>query len=123
MAVRSQTCKAKVKGRPCRSPRLKGDEYCYFHSEKMVEKRRRAQKRGAQATNLIRQHDLAAEIPSALRTIGDLMTTIEVFIREVAMDRMDPRRATALLGLVRLQAQLVVDHDLEERIAKLEEAA
>ena len=122
MAVaKTRPCSAKVDGRACKSPRLKGDDYCYFHSETMVEKRRRSQKQGARVANLGRRIGFSLdELPASMRTVGHLMVAVEVIIREVVKDRMEPRRATALIGLIRLQSELIVDHDLEERVARLE---
>ena len=117
----TNACAAEVEGRPCKSPRLKGDVHCYFHSKSMVEKRKMSQRRGAKSAKLTRKFCLASELPESMRTVDQLMVTVEAIIREVVTERMEPRRATALSGLIKLMADLVLGHEIEERVRVLEE--
>lgn len=93
-----------------------------MHDDSVGHQRRRACLKGAQVTNAIKGRKLSVDLPEDLTSIRAMMRVVEFCIRESISERLDPKVATVVAALVRVQAALVLDRDLEDRIISLEEA-
>ena len=123
MSVASHKCSARKRnGAACTNWALRGKKRCWVHAEDNSEERRRACRKGAQVANAVRGAKLARDIPEDLTSISALVKTVEFVLREAIAERLDPKVATVAATLVRVQAGLIVDHDLESRILALESA-
>ncbi len=123
MSVASKKCiSRKRNGQPCTNWALHEKNQCWVHSDDNDEERRRACRKGAQVANAVRGARLSKEIPIDLNSIAALVKTVEFVLRETIAERLDPKIATVTAALVRVQASLLLDHDLERRLEKLETA-
>jgi hypothetical protein len=98
---------------------MAGGTRCFFHDPAAAEKRRAAQRKGARVTHVMKTAASAAP-PGSFRTVGDLVALVEHTIRGTLADTFDAKTANALAMLVKVQAGLLVDHELETRVAALE---
>lgn len=112
-------CAGGPDGRPCRAFPLSGGTKCFFHEPSTAEKRRTAQRKGGRVTHLIKTVG-ASPPPDSFRTVGDLVTLVEHVLRGTLTDSFDAKTANALASLIKVQAGLLVDHELETRVAALE---
>ena len=118
----SGRCAGKTKKGPCGAHPVGGGRFCFFHDPELEEERRKARRRGAAVANGYSVTPLALKVPESLCTIRELMELVEVILRGCIDNDVDHKLANAMGGLIRVQAGLLVDYQLEDRIQALEAA-
>ena len=109
-------------GKRCTKLPMSGRSTCWVHAEGLETERKQARQRGARTTNALRGAKLTPALPPDLTNVGNLMRAVEFMIRESVAERIDPKIATVVANLGRIQASLVIDVELERRLEKLETA-
>ncbi len=100
-----------------------GSQFCFFHDPKFADERKKARRRGAAVKHGLEATPLAMKAPEGLQTIAQLMELVEVVLRGCIEGDVESKLASAMSGLIKTQANLIVDFKLEDRIEALEEAA
>ncbi|MCB9833584.1 MAG: hypothetical protein H6807_14030 [Planctomycetes bacterium] len=111
-----------TKSGPCKTPPIAGQEFCRWHDPALEEERKAASRRGGQMRSMTQDVELREELPEDLKSIRALTRLLEAAIHGLWKDRIEPKKATALGGLVKTLRDLLIDLDLEERVARLEAA-
>lgn len=109
-------CKGQTKaGKPCGAAPTDGG-LCFFHANpsKAAELGRIGGRKNGRANS-------GALNPSlALNSVAEIRNSLPRLIDDVCTGRLHPRRASALAILVNLQLRAIVNSDLEQRLAKVE---
>lgn len=101
----------------CNANAINEDEYCFWHSKKMAEKRTEAVKNGG---NSPKRHYENEEI--SLRTTADVVELIERTINELRRNRTSTRIANAIGYLAGISLKAIEQSDLERRMEVIEYA-
>lgn len=105
-------------GRPCTSPLVGSDGYCFAHSPTRVAEQRAAQQRGGlHKANLVRLRRLC---PPRLVPIFE---QLETALGEVHSGTLDPRAAVAMAALARALVAVLQAGEVEQRLRELEARA
>jgi len=109
----------KENGQKCASPALKGDEYCFTHSNKpgIVEKRELAHREGGHRSKLPR---IDSEEWIELKSINDVVLFLERTANEVRTGKIDRGRANTLGYLTNILLGALETRDLNARVEMLE---
>ena len=108
-------CEAQTEaGTPCPNPPQSGSRFCYAHDPDKAEERDAARLRGGQA----RAEQLTGAASVKLRTARDLRDYLERVARDTESGLIDPRRATAISNLCRVQLDAIPRADKETRDAE-----
>ncbi len=103
-----------AEGQPCPNPAQTGRHYCYAHDPDKAEERDAARMRGGQA----RAEQLTVAAAVKLRTARDVRDYLERVARDTESGLIDPKRATAISNLCRVQLEAIPKAASEERAAE-----
>ena len=103
-----------AEGHPCPNPAQTGRPYCYAHDPDKAEERDAARMRGGQA----RAEQLNGAAAVKLRTAADVRDYLERVARDTESGLIDPKRATAISNLCRVQLEAIPRADAEARDAE-----
>jgi hypothetical protein len=102
-------------GRPCTSPLVGADGYCFAHSPTRTAERQAAQQRGGQhRASVVRLHRL---VPPRLLPIFD---RLEAALGEVHDGTLSPGQAMAMAALARALVAVLTAGEVEQRLRELE---
>ena len=108
-------CEAQTaEGQRCPNPAQTGRPYCYAHDPDKAEERDAARMRGGQS----RAEQLNGAAAVKLRTAGEVRDYLERVARDTEAGLIDPKRATAISNLCRVQLEAIPRADKEERDAE-----
>ena len=97
-------CTAKTTGgSPCPNPAQTGRPYCYAHDPDKSKERDAARMRGGQT----RAEQLSGAAAVKLQSAQDVRDYLEQVVRDTAAGLIDPRRATAISNLCRVQLEAI----------------
>ena len=103
-------------GRRCGGYPIAGSAFCFAHDPAQAAKRDDARRRGGQAGRGATVPD--SDVP--IRSLGDVLTLVELTINDVRAGRVDVRVANAVGVLANVAARVLQQADLEARLAALE---
>jgi hypothetical protein len=110
----------KPDGTKCEAAPNAGSEFCYFHDPSMAADRRQAQSLGGQRN---RMKTLDPAVPARkIQSQADIVDHLYETIYNVERGLLDPKVANCVGFLVGQLGKALENHDLEERIKKLERA-
>ena len=109
-----KSCEAtKRGGTACRAAALPGSRFCFFHSPKHAEARRKAQSRGGMAN---RMATLPADAPDVkVKDCADVVKLLSETINQVRRGEIDPRVANAVGYLANILLAATGQGELESR--------
>jgi hypothetical protein len=103
-------------GRPCTSPLVGADGYCFAHSPTRAAERQAAQQRGGQhRASVVRLRGLCP--PKLVQVYEQL----EAALGEVHAGTLPPTQAMAMAALARAMVAVLQAGELEERLRRVEE--
>ena len=112
-------CKfVKEDNQPCQAQALKGKEYCFFHSEDSIKKRKDAQSRGG-ANGRIGD---VSEGDIEINSLNDAVRLLSGTINDVRGGRMPNSRGNSVGYLTNILIGALEKRDLESKITVLERA-
>jgi hypothetical protein len=101
----------------CKAPSLKGDTFCYWHSEKTAKQRKQSSRKGGKRCIFP-----IAEIPDAITSIEDvkqiLTTTIKALMRSPSENLTAKARAIGYLCSIMMLS--FEKSDFENRLSEIE---
>ncbi len=117
---KKRACRATTERGPCRAPAKRGRDFCRFHDPEDAERRRAASSKGGKVSQLMRGRTVVKGLPDDLMTVAALKRVLAATVMRLWHDECEPDKARAIGQLVKIQCQLIVDADLETRVAELE---
>lgn len=115
-------CKqVKTNGERCRAAVTEGSPFCFFHSPEKADARRSAQRAGgvARTRGSVTMKDATVECP--LETAADGLALLGAVTQLLLQGKLEPKRATAVGYLVNIFFRGFSVHNLETRLALLED--
>lgn len=113
----------KTSGEPCNGNARDGSAFCWSHDPELAERRAEGRRRGGEersnARRAARQWAAVGEVIAP----SDLPAMLRGAFVEVWQGNLEPSQAQALVSIAKASVSLSHDLELEQRIARLEEAA
>ncbi len=108
----------KQNGKRCEAFALKDGQFCYFHSQDMVEKREESIKRGGDSPkrSYVVDDEIKLDTPDKVREL------MERTIKNMNQNKISVNMANATGYLANISLKAIEQGDLERRIATLEYA-
>jgi len=100
----------------CGCNRLKGDEFCYFHSVKDELSRREAALRGG----LSPKRSYGNDIPVRIESTNDVLNLITETINDLRQNRASTRLANAVGYLAGIALKAIEQNELTRRLEEVE---
>jgi hypothetical protein len=116
-----ETCsKTKSNGLRCQTMAMHDSRYCYFHNPAKRTERKAAQRKGGQANGPAVLPADAADVP--LHSGKDVVALLAETINQVRKGQLSPKIASTVGYLASLWMKALERNDIEERLARVEEA-
>jgi hypothetical protein len=115
------TCaKTKSNGQRCQAMAMQDSRYCFFHNSATQKARKAAQRRGGQASGPTVLPADAADVP--LHSGKDVAVFLAETINQVRKGQLSPKIGSSVGYLAGLLMKALETSDIEERLARVEQA-
>jgi hypothetical protein len=117
----SRGCQARNRqGEPCQAAPLSGSKWCFMHHPQRARERAEARKRGGHNRRTPRA--AGVDGPTSLRSLDDVKALLEEALADTRLQENSAARSRTMVSIALTAIRCVEVGDLEERVARLEEA-